>query len=580
MPTLKKIAADSIENFANLEKSKSDSKLNQACDKMKDLPPTTDKTEIDDGEIKRSKSNQNMKRSPRKNQKKSKSFSKLGDMDGDINCIPTGQLLASDRDEKGSEPKLKKAVKKSPLSKTKGKKVAEDALVADVINDESPSTSAAPELEDDISAADDDTSFDSEMLPTTSLEGLEQCIKQYEIFFQVYLSQQIFRACNINIEGANKESADNVDTSLDDEYVATSMYYLKDYIVVKEDKTNETIKSRIDNLFETLSNQTNTSSSDKLRDLLTQSIIQDNDDFKIVLNQPLQPAAVETEHSTDQKLIQAVMDLKLVEPLRNAIKLASNLLVELSTFPNYGQTVDSMPPAIDNGDSSLLLLPSWLKTLTICCCYLRTDKDTQINCISSLFEMVSLLKASQYEQHSISSPGVTYVVMLPLLRLCHVQAIENKTRIFQTLTSTLWDYLSDDNVDRIQVASLLYQLHNSLDSGLVETVISKRLINIHLNWQYDCDFQDDLDSDQVSSGSFANLHRYTRHQMDSIRIFCPAPGNSMTACNNILTGNNAKMFRKFELLWHLGRDRTTKSFDRLLLLVCHSNEYVSNLIIY
>lgn len=90
--------------------------------------------------------------------------------------------------------------------------------------------------------------------------------------------------------------------------------------------------------------------------------------------------------------------------------------VKLERTLCYNSTLTVLPP------------PVWLKVLALIACYCKSDRELQLATISTLFELISLLK-SQLE-HS-SNPGVTYVVMIPLLKFGHINYLEYKTRIVQ-----------------------------------------------------------------------------------------------------------------------------------------------------
>lgn len=580
-----------------LEKSKSDSRLNNKLGEMRagDRDSAT-LSMVDDEEgtgtddpIKRSVS-QNViasgKKSPKKSTKKSKSYSKLGEVDPDVNCSPTGHLSVAAKS--GSEMKLIRRLKKSPMARLKNssKKHKEEVLVVEVTEEGTGCSAELQEISVSTATAEDaadadgyeedeeDTSLESDLLPVTSLQEysiLEQCIKQYEMFYQVFFARQIFNLLNgvrSSEEGSDGGVEDDEGESVLDEYSAASLYQLRDHVVVDNQRENQQRMYQIDRIFETMLVVQPQPQRDLSR-LLEETIRVNGEVLRIV-----EGGSTVTDRKTDPKLVKRLMELKLYETLRNALKLASNLLVELSTFPNYNQQTDTDE---DHSAGGMETLPHWLRMLTIGSCYLHSDKEIQINCISTLFELVSLLQA-QYEPHTAANPGVTYVVMLPLMRINHVRTMEKDTRVFQLLTSVLWDFLADESVDRFQVTSLLYQLHASLErSGTVETVISHRLTNTHTNWQFECDSNGDEDEDEEddseaeqqkggeSTGS--RLERYSSARMDRVKILCPVPVPSMMTCNDYLDESETAAFRKFELLWHLGRDRMTKGFDKILLQV-------------
>lgn len=550
------------------------------------------------------------KKSPKKATKKSKSYSKLGDVEDAVHaCSPTGQLsVVPGKSSSGGEMKLMKRLKKSPMARLKNhrKSHKEEVLVVEVTPQEDLSQSDLHEIsvshemcphEDGYEDGDEeDTSLESDILPVTSLQEysiLEQCIKQYETFYQVFVSRQLFnhiQGTRTSQEG-DSSGQDAIDgESVLDEYAPGSLYLLRDHIVVDSPRENQHRMQQIDKLFETLLLVKRPQSQKELTRLLEESMeskLDDTGDLSLRIVESGESevrSSSQSEVKSDPKMIRRLMELKLYDSLRSALKLASNLLVELSTFPNYNQQVMGLEEEASIVSSSYAVdsVPHWLRVLAIVSCYLRNDKEIQINCISTLFELVSLIQA-QYEPHS-NLPGVTYVVMLPLLRVTHIRAMEKETRVFQLLTSVLWDYLADDSVDRFQVTSLLYQLHASLErSGTVETVIGHRLTNTHVHWQFDCERpeeeeDEDLDDDDSEEederrswrqrrGNTGRLDRYSGRRMESVKILCPVPVPSVLTCNDYLDESETAAFRKFELLWHLGRDRMTRGFDKILMQV-------------
>lgn len=608
-----------------LEKSKSDSRLNNksAENKIVDsgLSIVMDNdNEQQDEAIKRSVS-QNVipsgKKSPKKSTKKSKSYPKLGEVDPDVNCSPTGHLAVA-KSSGGVEMKLMKRLKKSPMARLKNsRKGKEEVLVVEVTEEGATERCSAELHEMSVSSAgaameggeldggyeddEEDTSLESDILPVTSLQEysiLEQCIRQYETFYQVFVSRQLFSLIDGARRSSEEEDASSVDKTVDDgeavldEYAAGSLYELKDHVVVDSQRENQLRMEKIDKLFETLLVERRAAQTE-LNRLLEESMpIHRMDRLRIVENGMISRDELQQEmmnqerRESDPKTVKRLMDLKLYESLRSALKLAANLLVELSTFPNYNQHASEL-----DGQQSYLqswsTIPHWLRVLAIAGCYLRSDKEIQINCISTLFELVSLLQA-QYEPQTLANPGVTYVVMLPLMRVGHIRVLERETRVFPLLTSVLWDYLADESVDRFQVTSLLYQLHASLEqSGTVESVIGHRLTNTHTHWQFDCERMDeddeeeegdengDSDDEWPEEGKRSSrrefrgrLERYAGRRMTGVKELCPVPVASLITCNDYLDESETSAFRKFELLWHLGRERTTsRGFDKIQMQV-------------
>jgi len=115
-------------------------------------------------------------------------------------------------------------------------------------------------------------------------------------------------------------------------------------------------------------------------------------------------------------------------------------------------------------------LPSWV--LALSAAYSKSDKYQQIICISTLFELIGIVKC---QKEKLPNKDV-HLMMLPLL-FGHVTYMEHRTRIFPLLVFTLWGYLDCNlTMDLTQVAFLLHQLHSCLDSGLVDRITSDRML--------------------------------------------------------------------------------------------------------
>lgn len=398
------------------------------------------------------------------------------------------------------------------------------------------------------------------ILPETTIQEysiLEKCIKQYEAFFQVYLSQNILnidaattstlrrrKACPVVVNLIHEQST-SVESSTDS---TTSSYASVDDII--EDDCSDRIE-QINQMFETLKINELCRTS-RLHSLLHETI-----------SKPAPPQSPDSigfspKRTTDERtecLLGRLMNLKLNEALLSSVRLASSLLVEMSTFPNYNQTmvIDCMSD-----------IPCWLKVLVLVASYSKMDKDLQLAAIATLFDLISLIK-SQLE-HS-TNPGVTYVVMLPLLKYGHVNYLEHKTRAIQVITSTLWDHLGDHTIDPNQISSLLYQLHNCLGSGIVETVIGHRIANTHIEWSPD----EDLSPTKTIINLTEERDRITEYKserLSDMKIMCPPPTQSIFDCTELLTETESERFKKFELLWEHGRDgQCTRGFEKTLLKV-------------
>ncbi|XP_055704416.1 protein dopey-1 homolog isoform X2 [Phlebotomus papatasi] len=529
-----------------LEKSKSDSKLNQSL--------------LDEAGMTRSNSNHSMSKKSPKKTKKSKSYSKLQELDKEI-CTDTGQLIIPSA---LSTPNLefqnnsgKKGKKKSPIAKLRSKSKTPDPTIAEDSTHETTPEPTSIVSESGTSCADDEVRVEPRETSMKEYSILEQCIRQYEIFYQIYVSKEVLK-----IHGKDGK-ATPCRITVSPEVQGRSPLISEDIV---EGDSVDRIKE-IDRMFNTLKVNVHCRIT-RLQNLLYRTLLKSDVEEvesvrqageKSVSFSIDQAEMADLDLEAAEKSVCSLMGIKLSESLRNAVKLASSLLVDLSTFPNYNQSL-----TVDKRDMSI---PSWLKVLCLVASYFKTDKDLQVSAITTLFEMISLLK-SQIEH--ATSPGVTFVIMLPVMKIGHVTFLENQTRIFQVLTSILWDYLADQGVDRSQISSLLYQLHNCLDSGVVETVIGHRMLNTHREW---LDGEDSkaltnqfvLDVNENSRIKTNRLLEYKTTRLSDVKIMCPPPTQSLVECGDVLSEGPSVTFGKFELLWHLGRDRGLRGFDKTVL---------------
>ncbi|XP_046810571.1 protein dopey-1 homolog isoform X2 [Lucilia cuprina] len=572
-----------------LEKSKSDSKLDQFAN-----PENMNKSMTsarDEEHIRRSNSNQHMERKSPTKKKKAKSFSKLSELDKEI-CPDTGQLIdprqsSSDLDTPTSIKKIKakanrlrmspKKVRPQELSITHDKSSSSIRDSKHSYNDpvdtpdyefqddepksaplEQPSKQHAEGFifnYQDICNQQDDLQ-QQEASATSTI--LEKCIKQYEIFFEVYLSHKVLQIttqlksskCFVKVQVQNQDT-------LEAENKLPNVENIFKHEQVYED-INPCRILDIDNLFETLKIHV-VNRSKQLHTLLNRSLNDaqsENTDGSE--NGDVEENSYEIDELTKKRL-QTLLQLQLSPSLRQAIKLSVNLLVEMSTFPNCNKNI-----TLEKNENDL---PSWLKVLCIVACYTQNDKELQLSSITTLFDLISLLK-SQIEH--TTSPGVTFVVMLPLLKFGHVHYIERHTKVFQLLTSKLWDYLGEHEVDNTQVCALLYQLHNCLESGLVERIIDNRMfaktMQQHFSAAYEMSETKRLQHGRKQEKlQTTALSAYNSDRATDVHMMCVAP-TFLVQRSSIekLSESESISFKKYELLWHLGRDKQqTRGFEKL-----------------
>lgn len=440
-----------------------------------------------------------------------------------------------------STPNLDESEKKSKKKDKKLKKSVEPVIAQEAVNLNDSKDSNDTAHSEPLSATQNNfiELKPKEILSEAQLQKytiLEKCSKQYEIFYKIYLSYRL-----LGIPQASESDKCTVKVESNDEVSVHNKlnYFLNDDLI---ENYNAELLAKIDDLFATLKTERNCRLQ-KLHMLLSLSL-GEND-------------STEDEKSTKQhtnenlKIINKILGTKLTSSTRRSFKFVSQLLVLMSTIPNYNQNLP-----LDYQEEKEL--PPWLKVLALSAAYSKSDKDLQINCITTLFELIGIVKC---QKEKLPNKDVQHLVMLPLLKFGHVTYLEHRTRIFQLLVSTLWDYLDcDKTVDLSQIAFLLYQLHSCLDSGLVERIISDRIENSHLVWSS----SELVDSDLEHHDD--RLSTYKLDRLGGIKIMLNLPEMSATNCSSQLTERQSCGFKKFELLWHLGRDKK-ESFDKILLKV-------------
>lgn len=164
------------------------------------------------------------------------------------------------------------------------------------------------------------------------------------------------------------------------------------------------------------------------------------------------------------------------EDWEDVLKIASSLLVELSTFTTYflpGEGLLDEDPADEK-------VPEWLKVLVVCACWLSKQPSLQLISISSLLDLVALSKAQcDVKPQPQSGEGVITVIIMPLLKRWHVNFLQEKTNVFPILGQSLWRHLGElpPHKYRMRCVELLYELHHSLHDtcNAVEDVIGSAL---------------------------------------------------------------------------------------------------------
>lgn len=426
---------------------------------------------------------------------------------------------------------------------------------------------------------------------------VEQCIKQFEEFYHIYLSRNVLNIqnaaprtpaeCSVVVQLIGETpSLPSTPRSVASTPVADGVAAVIDATVSAFEAVNidEIVRDScparrgaINAMFETLRLK-DVSRAQRLHALLHKTLTVSSAEgseasSSSTSSEPASPpterdpaAAAATCDERTEKSIYRLMNLRLSESVRQSVRLASSLLVEMSTFPNYTQTL--LTDACTD-------VPAWLQVLSLVGCYGRCDRELQLSAIATLFDLITLIRSQM--EHS-SNPGVTFVVMIPLLQYGHVYYLEQRTRVLQVIASTLWDLLGNAASDPAQIAALLYQVNGSVRSGLVETVIGHRIANTHDQWsesEYRLENQHHHHRHQrqrlqPNEPAVDRLTNYRAERLSDVRIMCTPPTHTRFDCDALLGDSESQRFRKFELLWEFGRDNQNASsagFEKTLLMV-------------
>lgn len=209
---------------------------------------------------------------------------------------------------------------------------------------------------------------------------LEKCLRQYEIFYVKLISNRI-----LSRERTVQEMFDHLVVSCPRKSFDERMHYLE-YVL------NSKLNIDDSGFF---SQDTSVTEDTKCLDI-----------FHLFLDMTAHPDWIE------------------------AMKIASSLFVELSTFPKYFLPGDDV--LVEEEPKFEHVLPDWLKVLIVCSCWLQKQPALQLTSIATLLDLVALLKAhNDVETHPKSGEGVTTVIIVPLLKQWHVTYLMQYTNVFQ-----------------------------------------------------------------------------------------------------------------------------------------------------
>ncbi|XP_065092922.1 protein dopey-1 homolog isoform X2 [Ochlerotatus camptorhynchus] len=502
----------------SLEKSNSDSKIHESS------------LQVTDTSFTRSSSSQGLNKKGKysKKSKKSKSYTKLSELDQN----PPGSS--------------KSTANVSIISNGSHTTIAAASSTPNLKNEDGTGGESSQEERHSLNSDKEDVHSDivikvpmqiaQAQMPDCPI--LEKCIKQYVLFYELYVCRQIFDGTNVESMGSSGSSSEQV--SLQDNLFinpSDSKCLLNDDVYVIN-----ALLPELEDAFQALQ-IVGVSDSKKLKAILAKTMDREKDGELLFEQWSGVETGPERNSFEIDSLLQSngklkrLVNVRISESLRSALKLACNVLTEMSSFPSYGND-SGMNEKCDS-------IPGWLKALTILAAFIG-DLDTQLSAAQTLIDMISLLRTNDRKPKSRSS-GTTFVMMMPLLKLSHVLYLEKKTKVFQVLTTMLWNHLETSRTEARNISVLLYRIHSCLDPKFTEDVIISKLI---------------VPQREASPVDRCNLH-----------VFWSTPTVSTTELKIDPAG-----FRRFQLLWKLGRDtHHGKEFEKLLFMILDVLTLPSNL---
>lgn len=240
---------------------------------------------------------------------------------------------------------------------------------------------------------------------------LEKCIRQYEIFCEVYLSHVVLQLPYSDTEEQHDvfyQDYYQIDREDDENRSNDCSKVMHDSLNVPDPARSEMLYmpkctarlQGIDKLFDTLKIRVENRTKN-LQHLLNRSLMTDCVGDTAQLDDDQSCLSHAADAATRMNL-QALLNLRLNSSQRMAIKLAINLLVEMSTFPHCTKNI-----AVDkNGKVERIgrenihchsysfhsiaekELPSWLKVLCLIAAYSHSDRELQVAAITTLFDLI------------------------------------------------------------------------------------------------------------------------------------------------------------------------------------------------
>ncbi|XP_058065105.1 protein dopey-1 homolog [Anopheles bellator] len=375
---------------------------------------------------------------------------------------------------------------------------------------------------------------------------LDRCIRQYVAFYELYVCRKLL-AATVDSSSRGQQQQEEQVSLQENLFLGSTADPDQDLVVIN------TLATELEELFDCLTINSQSSRA-KLNAMLAQSV-KGHSAATTTTTTTATPVHTPTHNEYETALLvrgneklARVARTHIGESLRNALKLACNVLTEMSSFPSYRNENASTERIED--------VPGWLKALTVLTVFVP-DLDTQLAAAQTLIDMIGLLRTNG-RKSSKESSGKTIVLMMPLLKLAHVNCLERRTKVFQVLTTMLWNYLDAARPEARMISQLLYRLHNCLDSRFTESVIIDRLLVP----------QALFDDGEDAEGHYREIVERTvrRGSRVALQGLWQIPTLAKTELKI-----DAEGFRKFQLLWKLGRDTFHgNEFEKLLFLVLDS----------
>ncbi|XP_053672469.1 protein dopey-1 homolog [Anopheles nili] len=378
---------------------------------------------------------------------------------------------------------------------------------------------------------------------------LDRCIRQYVSFFELYVCRKLLSGSGGESCGEQVTSAQrNVGPKGGDQQAGVPLSSDHDLVVINK------LARELEAVFETLTTSSQSSRA-KLTAMLAQSVEGSSSTPSMKGSNREHNRRQEYEIAQLVRCNEKVSRLSrtpVCDALKNALKLACNVLTEMSSFPSYRNEA--------GGAERLDDVPGWLKALTVLAIFV-SDLDTQLSAAQTLIDMIGLLRTNG-KKSSKESPGngKTIVLMMPLLKMSHVHCLERRTKVFQVLTTMLWDYLDAARPEARTISQLLYRIHNCLDSRFTEHVIIDRILVPQAMFE----------DEETANGHYRGILERTVGR----RSKEPSPLHALWNIPVLAKTElriDSEGFRKFQLLWKLGRDTYHgNEFEKLLFMVLDS----------